>query len=161
VVGSWDRGRLEQVVTNLLSNAVKYGDCKPIDLAVEAADDGQARLVVRDHGLGIAAHDQARIFERFERAASSRHFGGIGLGLWIVRQIVIALGGSVSVESELGSGSTFTVTLPRQALAHGQDGEGGQNGHDGPRPSREPVPGAALADGDGGARAKSIRAKSS
>jgi PAS domain S-box-containing protein len=113
LLGHWDRSRLEQVATNLVSNALKYGDCKPIEITTSAGDRDHARLVVRDQGLGIAPRDQDRIFGRFERAAPSRHFGGIGLGLWIVKQIVEALGGTVTVESELGSGSTFTVDLPR------------------------------------------------
>jgi PAS domain S-box-containing protein len=113
VVGRWDRARLDQVLANLVSNALKYGSGKPVEIAVTAsAPAHHARLVVRDRGLGIAPPDQARIFERFERAASSRHFGGIGLGLWIVKQIVDALGGTVAVESQLGAGSTFTVELP-------------------------------------------------
>ena len=112
VVGNWDKSRLDQVVTNLVSNAIKYGDCKPIDVDL-GADDERAVLVIRDHGVGIAPHDHERIFGRFERAASSRNYGGIGLGLWIVKQIVDALGGTVNVESTQGSGSTFTVELPR------------------------------------------------
>jgi PAS domain S-box-containing protein len=114
VVGRWDKSRLDQVVTNLVSNAIKYGDCKPIDVSV-ASDDQSAIVLIRDRGLGIAEHDQERIFGRFERAASSRHYGGIGLGLWIVKQIIDALGGTVSVESRPGDGSTFRVVLPRQA----------------------------------------------
>jgi len=112
VVGNWDKSRLDQVVTNLVSNAIKYGDCKPIEVEL-GADDDRAVLVIRDRGVGIAAHDHERIFGRFERAASSRNYGGIGLGLWIVKQIVDALGGRVNVESTQGSGSTFTVELPR------------------------------------------------
>jgi len=114
VLGIWDRSRLEQVVTNLVSNALKYGECKPVEIAAEGRD-GRARLVVRDHGIGIPPHDQRRIFGRFERAASSRHFGGIGLGLWIVKEIVDAFGGTVAVQSAVGVGSTFTVELPRTA----------------------------------------------
>jgi PAS domain S-box-containing protein len=110
VVGQWDRSRLEQVVTNLISNALKYGDCKPVEVTA-GISDGKARLAVRDHGVGIPEGDQDRIFGRFERAASVRNFGGIGLGLWIVKQIVDALGGSVRVESRVGRGSTFTVEL--------------------------------------------------
>ncbi|HEY4395240.1 MAG TPA: PAS domain-containing sensor histidine kinase [Polyangia bacterium] len=115
-IGHWDRERLEQVVSNLLSNAVKYGDGKPIDVTVRA-EDGRVRLEVRDRGLGIAALDQQRIFGRFERAASSGNFGGIGLGLWIVKQIVEVFSGTIRVESALGAGSVFTVELPAGAPA--------------------------------------------
>ncbi|HEX8821951.1 MAG TPA: ATP-binding protein, partial [Archangium sp.] len=69
---------------------------------------------VKDHGIGIAEEDLARIFERFERAVSVRHYGGFGIGLWIVREIVQALGGSIEVESAPGKGATFTITLPRR-----------------------------------------------
>jgi signal transduction histidine kinase/ActR/RegA family two-component response regulator len=109
--GLWDRERLDQVITNLVSNAIKFGGGKPIEVSIEPSDEG-ARLSVRDYGIGIEASDQARIFERFERAVSSRHFGGLGLGLWIVRQIVEAIGGTLSVQSEIGSGSIFRVELP-------------------------------------------------
>ena len=114
VVGRWDRSRLDQVITNLVSNAIKYGDCKPVDVNVDAVDDS-AVITIRDRGMGIAPHDHERIFGRFERAASSRHYGGIGLGLWIVKQIIDALGGTVAVDSTPGDGSTFTVSLPRHA----------------------------------------------
>jgi len=116
VVGHWDRLRLEQVVTNLLSNAIKFGAGKPIHVRVEA-DQDEARLRVVDLGIGIPPADQARIFERFERAVAMRHFGGFGLGLWIVRQLVEAMGGSVRVESLSGVGSTFHVALPRHPPA--------------------------------------------
>jgi PAS domain S-box-containing protein len=111
-VGEWDKIRLEQVVTNLLSNAAKYGSSRPIGITV-TGDETTARLSVRDQGIGIPPEHQARIFERFERAVSDRHYGGLGLGLWIVRQIVEALGGSIRVDSAAGEGSTFTVTLPK------------------------------------------------
>ncbi len=114
VVGRWDKSRLDQVVTNLVSNAIKYGDCKPIDINVEGGSD-RAVITIRDRGLGIAEKDHERIFGRFERAASSRHYGGIGLGLWIVKQIIDALGGTVEVESTPGDGSTFKVELPLHA----------------------------------------------
>jgi signal transduction histidine kinase len=110
VTGWWDPSRLEQVVGNLLSNAVRYGQGKPVDVTVRERE-GAAWLVVRDRGIGIAPEALQRIFERFERAAS-RNYGGLGLGLYITRQIVEAHGGTISVESELGVGSTFTVKLP-------------------------------------------------
>lgn len=117
VVGRWDRARLDQVVTNLLTNAVQYGAGLPIEVVVEAAGD-QAKLTVRDHGVGIAQADQARVFERFERASpAGLESRGLGLGLWIVRQIAEAHGGAVSLESALGAGSTFTVVLPRSGPA--------------------------------------------
>jgi PAS domain S-box-containing protein len=115
VFGRWDRLRMEQVVTNLLSNALKYGPGRPVVVRVE--EDGErARLTVKDHGIGIAEEDLGRIFERFERAVSDRHYGGLGLGLYITRQIVEAFGGTVRVASQPGQGSTFTLELPRGAL---------------------------------------------
>src|SRR5439155_19333462 len=112
VVGRWDRSRLEQVVANLVSNACKYGDGKPIEVRVEA-HDGRARLRVRDGGLGISREDRARIFQPFERAGGRDRAPGLGLGLYVVRKIVEAHGGRIELESEPGSGSTFTVELPR------------------------------------------------
>jgi signal transduction histidine kinase len=112
--GTWDRLRLQQVLANLVSNAIKYGGGKPITLRI-TRDKGVARLCVEDQGIGIAPADQARIFERFERAVSTRHYGGFGLGLWIVRQFVEAMGGKIRVESEVGKGSTFTVELPHHS----------------------------------------------
>lgn len=113
LVGEWDAMRLEQVVSNLVTNAMKYGAGKPIEVTL-AGDDKRATLRVRDHGIGIAPEDRDRIFERFERAVSVRHYGGFGIGLWIVREIVQALGGTIQVDSTPGEGSTFTVTLPFQ-----------------------------------------------
>jgi signal transduction histidine kinase len=110
--GAWDRSWLVRIVTNLLSNAAKYGRGGPIDVALEGGDD-VARLIVRDHGIGIAPEQQARIFERFEKAVSIRHYGGFGLGLWSARRMVEALGGSIRVESRVGEGAVFTVELPR------------------------------------------------
>lgn len=120
VIGSWDRLRLEQVVSNLLNNALKYGERKPITIAW-SADADMATLRVRDLGIGIAPEDQARIFTRFERAVSLRHYGGFGLGLFIVRRIVEAMGGGVSVTSALGQGSTFTVELPLEPTSRESD----------------------------------------
>jgi PAS domain S-box-containing protein len=112
VLGQWDRFRLEQVVSNLLSNAIRFGLGRPIQIAATAAD-GCARLVVTDSGLGIPEEAQARLFQPFERAVSARHYGGLGLGLYIVRTIVEGLGGKVSVRSRPGAGATFTVELPQ------------------------------------------------
>jgi signal transduction histidine kinase len=112
IMGCFDRTRLEQIVDNLLSNAIKFGGGKPIDVTLAATPE-LVSLTVHDHGLGIAKEDQARIFERFERAVSSKHYGGLGLGLWVVRQIVESMGGTIFVTSELGKGSTFVVEWPR------------------------------------------------
>lgn len=111
VVLATDRSRVEQIATNLLANAIKYGAGKPIEIVVERAD-GYARLHVRDQGIGIAPDHLERIFVRFERAVSSQNYGGLGLGLYIARQLVEALGGAIRVQSEVGVGSIFTVTLP-------------------------------------------------
>ncbi len=112
--GRWDRTRLEQVATNLLSNALKFGAGKPVEVKLEQ-DGALGRLTVSDHGVGIAPEDVERIFQRYEQAPGSRRYGGLGLGLYIVRQIVDAHGGSIRVESQPGAGSTFTVELPREA----------------------------------------------
>ncbi|HET7505880.1 MAG TPA: AAA family ATPase [Kofleriaceae bacterium] len=111
VVGRWDPSRLDQVVTNLLSNAAKFGAGKPIEIRIERLG-GAARLVVTDHGIGIDPARRPYVFDRFERAVPSSRYGGLGLGLYIARSIVIAHGGTITVDSELGTGSTFTVTLP-------------------------------------------------
>ena len=118
IEGAWDRLRLEQIVTNLLSNAVKYGAGRPISVEVRASGPGAEAdvwLVVSDEGIGMSSDDLGRIFGRFERAVSGRNYGGLGLGLSIVRQVVDAMGGTISVESQPGRGSTFTVRLPRHA----------------------------------------------
>ena len=111
VTGMWDDLRLEQIVTNLLSNAVKYGNGKPVEIALRRCGKN-AVLEVRDQGIGISENMQKKIFERFERAVSETSYKGLGLGLWIVREIVNALKGKVSVTSTLHQGSCFTVELP-------------------------------------------------
>jgi PAS domain S-box-containing protein len=126
VVGLWDGMRLEQVVTNLLANALKYGAGKPIEIQVgmpvgNPGPSGRrearvARMTIRDHGIGIEPEKLPRIFGRFERAASSS-YGGLGLGLYIVKEIVTAHGGNISVESRPGEGSAFTVELPLSLTA--------------------------------------------
>jgi PAS domain S-box-containing protein len=115
-VGSWDRLLIETVVGHLVSNALKFGEGKPIDIEVRAAAE-RATLTVRDHGIGICAEDQRRIFDRFERAVSERNFGGFGIGLWVARLAVEAHGGKIEVQSVGGSGATFTVELPLRGEA--------------------------------------------
>ena len=108
----WDRTRLKHVITNLLSNALRFGAAKPI--RIECLDLGdRVSIAVSDQGIGIDPSDHERIFERFGRAVSSRHYGGLGLGLWVTREILTQMGGSIAVNSALGQGATFTVTLPK------------------------------------------------
>lgn len=106
--------RIEQVLTNLLGNAIKYGAGAPVEITVDQRGS-EAVLTVQDHGIGIAAEDRERIFNRFERVAPSTRYGGLGLGLYITRRVVDAHGGSIAVRSEPGQGATFEVTLPLQA----------------------------------------------
>jgi signal transduction histidine kinase len=115
-IGSWDRRWLARIVANLLSNAAKFGAGHPIEVEILGSED-TVRFTVRDHGIGISHEQQARIFERFERAVSVRQYGGFGLGLWIVRRMVEALGGVVHVESRLAEGATFVVDLPRHSAS--------------------------------------------
>jgi signal transduction histidine kinase/DNA-binding response OmpR family regulator len=118
--GRWDRVRLEQILANLLSNAIKFGAKRPIEVIVEARGGGAA-LTVRDRGIGISATDQERIFGQFERAVSTRHYGGMGLGLYITRQLVEAHGGAIAVKSALGEGAEFTVELPLEPAVHAEN----------------------------------------
>lgn len=113
VTGRWDRLRMDQVVTNLITNAVKFGEGKPVVVSVGAADPERARISVEDHGTGIPPEDQARVFERFERAVPAESYPGMGLGLYVAKEIVQAHGGTISFRSRPGAGTTFTVELPR------------------------------------------------
>jgi signal transduction histidine kinase len=110
-LGQWDRARIEQVIDNLLGNATKYGAGKAVHVQVRA-DGERARLTVRDEGVGIEPEALPKIFDKFERAVSARHFGGLGLGLFIARQIVESHGGTIRAASEPGQGATFIVELP-------------------------------------------------
>jgi PAS domain S-box-containing protein len=121
VVGQWDKDRVDQVVYNLISNAIKFGLGKPIDVSV-GVRDGHAILTTRDHGMGISPDVRSRLFKPFERGVSGRHFGGLGLGLYIVKTIVEALGGSVTLETEPGVGSTIMVDLPQTQVPQASDG---------------------------------------
>ena len=111
VIGRWDAFRIEQVLINLLSNAIRYGERRPIDVIL-ARVGNMAKLSVRDRGKGIGPDDRQRIFEQFVRLDEQAMAPGMGLGLYITRHFVEAHGGSIAVESELGQGSTFTVSMP-------------------------------------------------
>jgi signal transduction histidine kinase len=109
-----DRTRIEQILSNLVINAIKYTPAGSILIHARKEDTAQWFLQVKDSGIGISKEDQAHIFEPFRQADETigRKFGGVGLGLAIVQQLVMAMHGSIGVESELGQGSTFTVFLP-------------------------------------------------
>ncbi|TPG94530.1 hybrid sensor histidine kinase/response regulator [Pseudomonas caspiana] len=111
VVGSWDEFRVEQVISNLLTNALRYGAKSPITVKVYS-ESGQARVEVRDLGIGISEENQMRIFQQFERVTAKHAVAGLGLGLFISEQIVAAHGGSITVESRIGEGALFRVCLP-------------------------------------------------
>ncbi len=113
VLGTWDRYRLEQVLTNLLTNAARYGPGTPVEIAVRRVER-RAELRVSDKGRGISKADQERIFRKFERAVGGHEVSGLGLGLFIVHEIVQMHGGAIHVESELGQGATFVVALPTE-----------------------------------------------
>ncbi len=111
-----DPSKFDQMILNLISNAVKYGDGKPVSIRIRQ-DREFATIEVSDQGIGIAPEHQKRIFGRFERAISSNEVSGLGLGLYIVSQLVRAHGGTISVQSDLGKGATFRIILPRGARA--------------------------------------------
>ncbi|RYZ95156.1 MAG: HAMP domain-containing histidine kinase, partial [Proteobacteria bacterium] len=114
VRGSWDLQRLDQVAVNLVSNAVKYGNGSQVNVTL-IREEGFAKLTVKDGGSGISPDRLPYIFDRFERAVENSSVQGLGLGLYIVKQIVQAHGGSVNVESRENEGTTFVVTLPAVA----------------------------------------------
>lgn len=108
--GHWDRLRLDQVLTNLVTNAIKYGRGRPIRMR-GTPEEGLAAIEIADEGIGICDADRTRIFEKYERAVSPS-YGGLGLGLYITRQLVEAHGGTIEVRPNGDEGSTFRVTLP-------------------------------------------------
>jgi signal transduction histidine kinase len=110
--GWWDRPKVEQVIGNLLSNALKFGLDRPIRVEVKPAEDG-VTIAVRDHGIGISPAEREWVFERNAHASPERG-GGLGLGLWLVRELAEAHGGWVTLESRKGRGTTFTVFLRDQ-----------------------------------------------
>ena len=119
VRGRWDRVGIDQLVTQLVCNALRFGAGKPVRVECRNEGEGHASLAVSDAGIGIAPADQALIFERFARVGSARTAAGLGLGLWIVRETVSAMGGTIGVSSALDAGATFTVRLPK---THAQRG---------------------------------------
>jgi signal transduction histidine kinase len=118
VYGAWDRALLVDVVANLIGNALKFGQRGEIVARVERRSE-RAILSVIDHGIGVDPALRERIFERYGRGVSTEHFGGLGIGLFVVKSIVEAHGGSVHVENTPGSGATFVVDLPAATLDTG------------------------------------------
>ncbi len=116
LTGWWDHAAVEQILANLLSNALKFGQGHPIRVEARHGDAGVVVISVSDRGVGVAAGDRARIFERNIRAPA-RHGGGLGLGLWLVRELALAHGGRVSLQSRKGRGTTFTISLRSQPPA--------------------------------------------
>ena len=110
-----DRQRIEQILKNLLSNAIKFTDSGEVSLTVSATQDGWVQFAVQDSGIGIAPDQQDRIFDAFHQAdgSTARKYGGTGLGLSISRDLTALLGGTLTVASAPGEGSTFTLSLPR------------------------------------------------
>ncbi len=123
VPGTWDRLRIEQVFMNLLGNAFKYGAGTPVEISVARVDQ-DAIVKVKDQGPGVPEGDLERIFGRFERASSIRHYGGLGLGLYVSRQIVKAHGGTISAANRPGGGTVFTLHLPLVAQIESPHGNG-------------------------------------
>lgn len=124
--GQWDALRLDQVLTNLVSNAVKYGQGSPV--TVRLRDEGESAVVdVQDAGIGIRADDAERVFERFERAVPAQNYGGLGLGLYIARQIVRAHHGDISLRSEPERGALFSVRLPKRPWSEPQPSPAGES----------------------------------
>lgn len=124
--GIWDEFRIEQVIANLLSNALRYGAKRPVQVRV-LEDQGMACVEVRDQGIGISPENQRRIFQQFERVASNHSVAGLGLGLYISEQIVLAHGGRISVSSAEGEGATFRVHLPLVCDVHERNDESGRS----------------------------------
>jgi PAS domain S-box-containing protein len=109
--GDSDQVRLQQVIANLLLNALKFGNRKPVTFKA-FIQNGTLMMEVKDQGIGFSPQDAERIFKPFERAVSDKHFGGLGLGLYITKQIVDAHRGAINVESSLGKGTSFIVKIP-------------------------------------------------
>lgn len=113
IIGLWDQIRLEQALSNLLTNAIKYGEGSPIEVTIQKKDSS-AQISVKDGGIGIDPSKQKLIFDRFQRGTKDSKFQGLGVGLFIVKQIIQAHGGKITVKSSAGQGSTFTIEIPIQ-----------------------------------------------
>lgn len=113
IIGRWDKNALETIMTNLLANAKKFGGNKPIKVEVNQTETN-VQIKVIDQGIGMNENERLRVFQKFERAVSSRHFGGFGLGLWVTRELVLAHNGTINVQSSPGLGSTFTISIPKK-----------------------------------------------
>jgi two-component system OmpR family sensor kinase len=109
--GWLDPVAVSQVIENLLSNAIKYGGGQRIQVGLKRQEN-KAQLTVQDNGAGISAEDQARIFKPFQRVGDNHGQPGLGLGLWITRQLIEAMNGTISLDSKEGAGSRFVVTFP-------------------------------------------------
>jgi anti-sigma regulatory factor (Ser/Thr protein kinase) len=147
VQGWWDQTTIEQIVTNLLTNALKFGQGRAVRVTVREARSG-VTISVRDQGIGISATDRLRLFKRNEHAPPERG-GGAGLGLWLVRELALAHGGRVTVQSRKGRGTTFTVLLRARPPVLGAMSDGPRPrlpAQRSPlrtvsnRPAREPIP---------------------
>jgi signal transduction histidine kinase len=131
VPGWWDPRLLEKCLLQLLSNALKFGQGRPVEVTVRA-EGPLARLSVKDQGIGIPPDEQARIFGRFERAVSIRHYGGLGVGLWLVQKMVEAQRGRLVLQSEPGKGTECLIELPREPELTRADGQPPPEGGMGP-----------------------------
>jgi len=114
VNGHWDGLRIEQIIVNLVTNALRYGNGKPVEVMMYA-DATHAYVQVKDQGVGISAGDQKRIFEAFERASNHEMAAGLGLGLYIAKQLAMAHGGDLTVDSVPGEYTQFTLSMPLQS----------------------------------------------
>lgn len=115
VIGYWDSFRLEQVMSNLISNCIKYAAGTKIEISLSKLDH-RAQIVIKDYGMGIPKEMQQKIFNRFERAVSADNISGLGLGLYITREILYKHGGTIRVESDSGKGATFIIELPIETV---------------------------------------------
>lgn len=115
--GLWDQIRLEQAISNLLTNAIKYGEGEPIEVELQQ-ENHTAKISVADNGIGIDPQLQKNIFDRFKRATKDKKYQGLGVGLFIVKQIAEAHQGRVTIKSHLGQGSKFTIPIQEISRNH-------------------------------------------